>query len=42
MPPRSNAPGLKFGSTRKDGTKSPYWIAKQVVRDIQWDSRTSA
>jgi hypothetical protein len=33
MPPRGIAPGLKIGRTLKDGTRLPYWIAKQVVRD---------
>jgi hypothetical protein len=28
MPPRSNAPGLKYGRNRQ-----PYWMARQVVRD---------
>lgn len=33
MPPRSRRPGFKFGRTLKDGTRLPYWIARQVVTD---------
>ncbi len=33
MPPRGKTPGLKIGRTLKDGTRLPYWIAQQVVRD---------
>jgi hypothetical protein len=33
MPPRGNTPGLKIGRTLKDGTRLPYWYARNVVRD---------
>lgn len=34
MPPRSAAPGLKIGRTLKDGTRLPYWYARNVVPDV--------
>src|SRR5262249_40827848 len=32
MPPRSNHPGLKWRRTAN--RRQPYWVAKQVVRDL--------
>ena len=33
MPSRSDSPGLKWRKTAKG--RQPYWVAKQVVRDIK-------
>jgi Phage integrase family len=33
MPPRGQKPGFKIGRTRTDGTRMPFWVAKQVARD---------
>jgi Phage integrase family len=33
MPPRSNHPGLKWRRTAN--RRQPYWVAKQVVRDLK-------
>src|SRR5258708_22430561 len=33
MPPKGRTPGLKRGNPREDGTRWPYWVARQVVRD---------
>jgi hypothetical protein len=33
MPPRSNHPGLKWRRTANG--RQPYWVAKQVVRDLK-------
>lgn len=34
MPPRSDAPGLKW-RTRTDGRRTAYWVASQVCRDCK-------
>jgi len=34
MPPRGKRPGFKIGRTLRDGTRLPYWIAGNVVRNL--------
>ena len=31
--PKGHRPGFKLGKVLKDGTRRPYWVARQVVRN---------